>query len=109
MLQTAAELAIVVGGYNSSNTTHLVELCEAVLPVYFINSEEKLLNEKTILHFNYHSRQEEITADYLPIKETVRILLTSGASCPDAIVEGIIRKLASFYKVSNKVEELINE
>lgn len=109
MLQTPADLAIVVGGYNSSNTTHLVELCEAVLPVYFISSEEKLLDEKTVLHYNYHTRQEEVTAGYLPSKDPLRMLITSGASCPDALVEGVIRKLASFYKVSIKVEELINE
>ncbi|WEK38043.1 MAG: 4-hydroxy-3-methylbut-2-enyl diphosphate reductase [Candidatus Pseudobacter hemicellulosilyticus] len=106
MLETPADLAIVVGGYNSSNTTHLVELCEAKLPTYFINSEEKLVSEHNILHYNYHTRQELLSADYLPQQRPLNILVTSGASCPDALVEGVIRRLASFFGVEDKVDEL---
>jgi 4-hydroxy-3-methylbut-2-enyl diphosphate reductase len=97
MLQTEADLAIVVGGYNSSNTSHLVELCEEKLPTYFINNEEKILSSTEILHYNFHSKEEILTANYLPAKEPVKILITSGASCPDALVEGVINKLAGFY------------
>ena len=107
MLSTQADLAIVVGGYNSSNTTHLVELCEEKLPAYFINSEEKILSAREILHYNFHTKQELLTADYLPGKQPVSILLTSGASCPDAVVEAVIRKLASFYNVESKIERII--
>jgi 4-hydroxy-3-methylbut-2-en-1-yl diphosphate reductase len=107
MLSTQADLAIVAGGYNSSNTTHLVELCEEKLPTYFINSEEKILSGREILHYNFHSKQELLTADYLPGKQPVSILLTSGASCPDAVVEAVIRKLASFYNVESKIEGII--
>ena len=46
MLETPADLAIVVGGYNSSNTSHLVELCEQKLPTYFIEGPEKLISEE---------------------------------------------------------------
>jgi 4-hydroxy-3-methylbut-2-enyl diphosphate reductase len=106
MLHTPADMAIVVGGYNSSNSTHLVELCELKLPTYFINSEEKLINGKNILHYNYHQKDEQFVVDYLPASSPARILITSGASCPDALVEGVIRKLASFYGVENKVDEL---
>lgn len=106
MLQTKADLAIVVGGYNSSNTSHLVELCEEKLPTYFINSEEKILSAKEILHHNFHTKEELLTMDFLPAKETVRILLTSGASCPDALVEGVINKLVSFYPVTKTTEEI---
>lgn len=106
MLQTPADLAIVVGGYNSSNTTHLVELCEEKLPTYFINSEEKLLSRTDVLHYNYHTKQEVLTSSFLPDQSPFRVLITSGASCPDALVEGVIRKLASFYGVEEKVDEL---
>jgi len=108
MLNTAADLAIVVGGYNSSNTTHLVELCEEKLPVYFINSQENILSSREILHYDYHTKQELLTSNYLPVKNPARILLTSGASCPDAIVEEVIRKLSSFYFMEEKVENLID-
>lgn len=106
MLQTPADIAIVVGGYNSSNTTHLVELCEEKLLTYFISSEEKLVTDKNILHYNYHLKQEQLSGDYLPVQPPARILLTSGASCPDALVEGVIRRLASFYEVEDRIEVL---
>ncbi len=108
MLHTPADMAIVVGGYNSSNTTHLVELCEEKLPTYFISSEEKMLSATDILHYNYHTKEELLTRDYLPAQQPLRVLITSGASCPDAVVEEVIRKLAAFYGVEGKVDELIS-
>ncbi len=97
MLQTDADLAIVVGGYNSSNTSHLVELCEEKLPTYYINSPDKIISQKEIIHFNFHTSQELLTADYLPQQEPVKILITSGASCPDILVEQVIEKITGFY------------
>ncbi len=97
MLETEADLAIIVGGYNSSNTTHLVELCEEKLPTYFINNPDKILSATDILHFNFHDKQEYITRDFLPAKQPVKILISSGASCPDSLVEAVMHKLASFY------------
>ncbi len=109
MLETPADLAIVVGGYNSSNTSHLVELCEEKLPTYFINSEEKILSIKEILHFNFHTKEEMLTRDYLPATRPVKIIVTSGASCPDALVEGVIKKLAGFYQTEKNIGQLIEE
>lgn len=108
LLETAADVAIVVGGYNSSNTTHLVELCESRLPTYFINSEEKILSRHEVLRYDFHQRQEILTRDFLATRrKPLRILLTSGASCPDALVEGVIRKLASFYDKEDMIESII--
>lgn len=107
MLNTNADLAVVVGGYNSSNTSHLVELCEEKLPTFFINSEEKIVSAKTIMHYDFHTKTELITENYLPEKETVSILITSGASCPDALVEGVIKKLAGFYPASKSIEDIV--
>jgi 4-hydroxy-3-methylbut-2-enyl diphosphate reductase len=107
LLESEADLAIVAGGYNSSNTTHLVELCEQKLPAYFINSAEKIISRNEILHYDFHTKQEVPTSGYLPEKQQVKILMTSGASCPDAVVEEIIRKIASFYLVEDKLNELI--
>ena len=109
MLETNADLAIVVGGYNSSNTSHLVELCEEKLPTYFINNEEKILSPKEILHYNFHTKEEILTTNYLPDKKPVKILLTSGASCPDALVEGVMNKLAGFYQAEGNIEQLLDE
>jgi 4-hydroxy-3-methylbut-2-enyl diphosphate reductase len=109
MLGTNADLALVVGGYNSSNTSHLVELCEEVLPTYFINEEAKLLSRNTIFHFNFHTGMELVTENYLPEKDPVTVLITSGASCPDALVEGVIRRLISFFPGSKSVEEVATQ
>lgn len=105
MLESVADLAIVVGGYNSSNTSHLVELCEEKLPTYFISSEEKLISRNELFHYDFHHNQELHSFSFLPEKEPVTLLLTSGASCPDAIVEAVIRKLLSFYGLEEKVDE----
>jgi len=94
MLETPADLALVIGGYNSSNTSHLVELCETVLPTYFINHEDCLVSGSLIRHFNFHQHRELESADYLPSGQTVRVMITSGASCPDALVERVIQRLA---------------
>ncbi len=109
MLETTADLAIVIGGYNSSNTSHLVELCEEKLPTYFISSEEKILSAKEILHCNFHTKEELLTHNWLPAKEPVKILITSGASCPDALVEGVINKLSGFYPASTSIDQIIKE
>lgn len=107
ILEEDADLAIVVGGYNSSNTSHLVELCEGKMPTYFISSGEKLLNEDEILHWDIHSAREIKTSGYIPFKEPLRIIITSGASCPDALVENVIRRLLSFYGLEGKIERMI--
>jgi 4-hydroxy-3-methylbut-2-en-1-yl diphosphate reductase len=109
MLSTPADLAIVVGGYNSSNTSHLVELCEKVLPTYFVAGPEKLISEKEILHFDLHSHQERTANGWLPGGRPLRVLITSGASCPDAIVESVIERLCRFVKGSRDPQELITQ
>ena len=107
LLDVHADLAIVAGGYNSSNTSHLVELCEEYLPVYFIENAEKILSATSIMHYDIQNHSEKITTNYLPQKTQVSILLTSGASCPDAVVEGIIKKIAGYYPAAKSLEELI--
>jgi len=109
MLDIKADLAIVVGGYNSSNTSHLVELCEEKLPTYFISSEEKIISSKEILHFNLHDKLEMRTENFLPVINPVKILVTSGASCPDALVEGVINRLVSFFKTELTITKLIEK
>ncbi|RYY38251.1 MAG: 4-hydroxy-3-methylbut-2-enyl diphosphate reductase [Chitinophagaceae bacterium] len=106
LLDAPADLAIVVGGYNSSNTSHLVELCEEKLPTFFISDEAKLLSKNTVFHYNFHTGIELVTENYLPGHAPVSVLITSGASCPDAVVEGVIRRLLSFYSGSKTVEEV---
>lgn len=106
MLETVADLAIVIGGHNSSNSSHLVELCENVLPTYFIDSANRLLDQTTIEQRNWKTKELSTITGYLPGNAPLKILITSGASCPDAEVEKVIRKLAGFYGVEEKVDLL---
>jgi 4-hydroxy-3-methylbut-2-enyl diphosphate reductase len=109
LLETQADLAIVIGGYNSSNTSHLVELCEEKLPTYFINSEEEIVSSKEIKHYNFHNKERLTTLSYLPEKRPVKILLTSGASCPDSLIEGVIKKIVGSFNNTKDLEEVIKE
>lgn len=108
LLKTDADLALVLGGYNSSNTSHIVELCEKKFPTYFINSDEEIKSRDEIHHFNYHTKEKVITRSFIPDEEPVKIILTSGASCPDTLVDGVMLKVAGFFKGIRPVEELMS-
>lgn len=109
LLQQDADLAIVVGGYNSSNTSHLVELAEQKLPTYFISDAGKIISEDEIKYYNLHKKVEEIKFNYFPEKDIVKILITSGASCPDAVVENVISRLLDMHNPEINLEEKIEE
>jgi 4-hydroxy-3-methylbut-2-en-1-yl diphosphate reductase len=106
MLETKADLAIVVGGYNSSNTSHLVELCEERLPTYYISSPDKIISAEKIQHFNFHTKEELTTTGFLNGGTPLQILITSGASCPDAMVEAVIEKIAGFFPVTSSLRDI---
>jgi 4-hydroxy-3-methylbut-2-enyl diphosphate reductase len=109
LLNVKADLAIVVGGYNSSNTTHIVELCEKKFKTYFVSSAEKILSKSTINHFDQHSKKEILIDNFIPETEPVNIILTSGASCPDAIVDSVLRKIISFFPQAREVDLVLKE
>jgi 4-hydroxy-3-methylbut-2-enyl diphosphate reductase len=105
VLSAPADIAVVVGGYNSSNTSHIVELCEEKLPTYFIKDASEIESSGLIRHFNYPEKRMEETQNWLPTsKEQTRIILTSGASCPDAVVERVMQKILSFYKDTTDID-----
>ncbi len=109
LIESHADFAIVVGGYNSSNTSHIVELCEEKLPVYFISGSDKIKSENSIMHFDIHSHTELSTSNWLPIKQEkpIKIILTSGASCPDAILDEVLQKIVSYFPGSKSVDEAL--
>ncbi|MEO8208953.1 MAG: 4-hydroxy-3-methylbut-2-enyl diphosphate reductase [bacterium] len=109
LLEKNADIAIVVGGYNSSNTSHIVELFESKLPTYFISSENKILSKDLISHFDFSNQSEIVTQNFLPQKNPVKIVLTSGASCPDSIVDDVLQKILSYYENSKSITEVMNE
>lgn len=92
-----ADAAIVVGGYNSSNTSHLVEILSAKFPTYFISDPSKIISKEEIVYFDIEQKKEATGKNFLPKDRPPVIAITSGASCPDSLVEAVIRKLLSFY------------
>jgi 4-hydroxy-3-methylbut-2-enyl diphosphate reductase len=106
MLQKEADFALVIGGYNSSNTSHLVELCEEKLPTFYIKDEFCLINDQLIAHYDWRQHTEEITNNFMPNKTQLRVMVTSGASCPDALVEKVIIRLAELTSNSLALDDL---
>lgn len=109
LLEFEADFAIVVGGYNSSNTTNIVKICEEEIKTYFIDSAERIRSENEISHFDILKQSVLNSNNYLPGKNPVEILVTSGASCPDAVVESVIRKIISFYDNAKDVDSVVTD
>jgi 4-hydroxy-3-methylbut-2-enyl diphosphate reductase len=93
LIKNDVDLAIVVGGYNSSNTSHIVELLQQKHPTYFILDESKIISKNSIKHFLLDKQKETVTNNYLPSVEKIKIAITSGASCPDATVDKVIQRI----------------
>ena len=99
------DLMVVIGGYNSSNTTHLQEISiEHKIPSYHIDSDVRILADNQIEHKPL-SKELEITKDWLPAGKIV-VGVTSGASTPDKVVEAAIERIfatksGSFKDIKN--------
>jgi 4-hydroxy-3-methylbut-2-en-1-yl diphosphate reductase len=92
LLGVNMDLLLVVGGYNSSNTSHLAEMGEEKLPTYFVLNASRLLSEKEILHYNLHERREVVARDWLPQGPAI-VGITAGASCPNNLIEETLIRL----------------
>jgi 4-hydroxy-3-methylbut-2-enyl diphosphate reductase len=101
LLSESADLAVIVGGYNSSNTSHLVELCEGRLPAYYVKDAEEIISRDEIQHLDLATRKVTVSRNWLPQdKDKIHILISAGASCPDAMVEAVISKISSLFPSS---------
>lgn len=109
LFEQPADLAIVVGGHNSSNTSHLVELCEEHMPTLFIQTEDDLDSADLARSYDIHQHKVVERKGYLPTTQPPRIVVTSGASCPDSIVDRVIQRLIGFYPPGKGVKEALEE
>lgn len=109
LLETNADVALVVGGYNSSNTSHLVELLEQKFQTYFISSVEEIQPDRSLRHFNFHEGKMEESKAFMPDLEKPKIILTSGASCPDAMVDDVLDQILSYFPSTKSKEEVLAE
>jgi 4-hydroxy-3-methylbut-2-enyl diphosphate reductase len=104
LLQEPLALLLVIGGYNSSNTSHLAEMGEAKLPTYFIKNAAKMESDQLIHHYNLHEHKEIETRDWLPSGK-ITVGITAGASCPNNLIEDTIRRLFELRGIS--VQDLL--
>ena len=108
LLKESVDLAIVVGGYNSSNTSHIVELLEDKFKTYFISDHTKIISEEKIQHFNLHQKTEVLSGDFLTKKNSnLKIIITSGASCPDSVVENVILRILKLLNIEFDFEKVL--
>lgn len=104
LLREPMDLLLVIGGYNSSNTSHLAEMGEAKLPTYFIINAAMMVSGSMIRHWNQHDHEEVETQNWLPTGK-ITVGITAGASCPNNLIEDAIRRLFELRGVS--VQELL--
>jgi 4-hydroxy-3-methylbut-2-enyl diphosphate reductase len=108
LLEKEADLAVVVGGFNSSNTTHLVELLEQKFPTYFIRSEEDIKGKNDVHSFDIHTKKVMVQSNFLPNqKESLRVVITSGASCPDAVVDRVMQRILDLCESTVGIEDAL--
>jgi 4-hydroxy-3-methylbut-2-enyl diphosphate reductase len=99
LMREPLNLLLVIGGYNSSNTSHLAEMGEAKLPTYFIKNAGKMESDQLIVHYSLHLQKEVETSDWLPAGR-VTVGITAGASCPNNLIEDAIRRLFELRGIS---------
>ncbi|MFL6542056.1 MAG: 4-hydroxy-3-methylbut-2-enyl diphosphate reductase, partial [Chthoniobacterales bacterium] len=92
LLVAPMNLLLVVGGYNSSNTSHLAEMGEEKLPTYFVLNASRLVSREEIKHYDLHAKQEIVTRNWLPAGNIV-VGITAGASCPNNLIEETLLRL----------------
>ena len=111
LIEDGADLALVVGGYNSSNTSHLVELCEAKLSTYFVCDAGEIESPRSICHWDMHAKTVCETMDWMPTNppdgRPVDIVLTAGASCPDALLDDVLCKVVSWFPHTLSIDDVL--
>lgn len=109
LIDHGADLALVVGGHNSSNTSHLVELCAQSMPTYFVQGADDLISADSIRHFSLVRRGVETTTGWLPARRPLDIVLTCGASCPDAVLDEVLKRLLENFNGMHALEDVMAE
>lgn len=104
LLAEPLDLLLVIGGYNSSNTSHLAEMGESRLPTFFIKNAAKMVSDKLIVHYEQVLHKEVESKDWLPSGK-ITVGVTAGASCPNNLIEDVIRRLFELRGLS--VQELV--
>lgn len=98
LLEKPLDAMFIIGGYNSSNTTHLAHIAARRLPTFFVKSADCLLNLHEIMAYDLTAKEERLIPLPPAVADTERawrIGLTAGASCPDNVIEEVLRRIAT--------------
>ena len=104
LLNRPMDLLLVVGGYNSSNTSHLAEMGEANLPTYFIKDSSEMESPDRLHHFLQDKHEMATTNNWLATQGELTIGITAGASCPNNLIEEVILRA---YKLRGESTEAL--
>jgi 4-hydroxy-3-methylbut-2-enyl diphosphate reductase len=107
VLESGAQLAIVVGGFNSSNTIQIATILGEKMPVYFVRNADDLVSSEKAIVFNYSNLKEEQIVPSLLFEENLKLIVTSGASCPDRTVDLVIQKIVDWRGESESIEAVL--
>ncbi len=96
LCRRGCDLAIVVGGFGSSNTHHLYELAREYAPAYFIETARAIHSAEELETYDFEAGRAAIVRDWLPVRRPLRIAVLAGASSPEIVVGDVLEKLARF-------------
>jgi 4-hydroxy-3-methylbut-2-enyl diphosphate reductase len=95
LLDSRPELVLIIGGFNSSNTTHLCEIASLAVPTFHIRGPEDILSREEIRHQCHAALREKVSAHWL--KPGIRrVAISTGASTPDVLIERVIQKIEEY-------------
>ena len=110
LIESGGDLALIVGGFNSSNTSHLVEICENVLPCFFIEDASNLISLDAIRHLDLNQKAVIESSNWFPTqKSQVNLLVSAGASCPDSLVEAVVRRISELAGIESNLDNFVRE
>ncbi len=107
LLAEPPDVLLVVGGYNSSNTAHLVEIGAQRVPTFFIRDAARLKSLEEIVHYDLH-QGAEVTSAYSQLllgDQPVVVGITAGASCPNNLIEETIIRLFGLRGIGRALVE----
>ena len=97
----------MVGGFNSSNTIQIATILGEKMPVYFVRNADDLISNQKAIVFNCSTYKEEEIVPSLLFEENLRLIVTSGASCPDRTVDLVIQKIVDWRGESESIESVL--
>jgi 4-hydroxy-3-methylbut-2-enyl diphosphate reductase len=107
VLESGAQLGVVVGGFNSSNTIQIATILGQNMPVYFVRNSDDLISNQKATVFNFSLLKEEEIVPSLLFAENLKLVVTSGASCPDKTVDLVIQKIIDWRGETESVETVL--